>query len=53
MPSALELEEAVRGRGGAVNLFVEPYANHFAANRGFRTPGTQISQAVARMLGLV
>ncbi len=52
MPSALELQHAIRARGGFVNVFVEPYANHFAANRGFHTPGTQVSEAIARMLSL-
>jgi|SRR5579864_309086 len=52
MPSALELQEAIRARGGFVTLFVEPYANHYAANRGFHTRSTQVSNAVARMLSL-
>jgi arylformamidase len=52
LPSARELQKAIESRGGSVEFFVEPNANHFAANRGFHTPGSEIATAVARMMSL-
>jgi acetyl esterase/lipase len=52
LPSAETLQAAIRSRGGSVELFVEPNADHFTANRGFHTPGSPAAQAVSAMLGL-
>lgn len=52
LPSAKMLQAAIRSRGGSAELFVEPNADHFAANRSFHTLGSQVAQAVAAMLGL-
>ena len=52
MPSARELQSAIQSRGGSVEFFVEPNADHFAANRSFHTPGTEVSTAVCRMISL-
>jgi arylformamidase len=49
---APSLVEALRSREGSVELFVEPGADHFAANRSFVEPGGAVSEATARMMGL-
>jgi hypothetical protein len=52
LPSAQQLLEAIRSRGGSAELFIEPNADHFAANRSFHTPGSEVASAVGRMMGL-
>lgn len=52
LPDARALQAAIEAQGGSVELFVEPDADHFAANRSFVTPGSAVAQAVSRMLGL-
>ena len=51
-PSARALEAALRERGGSAELFVEPGADHYAANRGFISPDGAVFQAVRRMMEL-
>lgn len=49
---AVRLAEAIRARGGSVEHFVEPDADHFAANRSFVTPGGTVAEAAKAMMGL-
>jgi arylformamidase len=49
---AVRLAEAIRARGGSVEHFVEPDADHFAANRSFVTPGGAVAEAAKAMMGL-
>jgi acetyl esterase/lipase len=52
LPDAQALQAAIRARGGSADLFVEPDADHLAANRGFITPGSTIADAVGRLMRL-
>lgn len=49
---AVRLAEAIRALGGSAEHFVEQDADHFAANRGFVTPGGAVAEAVTSMMGL-
>jgi arylformamidase len=51
-PDSEALARAVRAHGGFVDEFVEPGADHYAAVHGFATPGTAVSERVAKILGL-
>jgi arylformamidase len=52
LPDARALQAAIQAHGGSAELFVEPQADHFAANRGFITPGSPVSRAASAMLDL-
>lgn len=52
LPDARAVLDAIQSRGGSAELFVEPDADHFAANRGFSSPGSSVARAVGAMLGL-
>ena len=49
---AVRLAEAICALGGSAEQFVEQDADHFAANRGFVTPGAAVAEAVKSMMGL-
>jgi acetyl esterase/lipase len=49
---AVRLAEAICALGGSAEHFVEQDADHFAANRGFATPGGVVAEAVKSMMGL-
>jgi len=46
------LVQASQARGGAVEMFVEAGADHFAANKGFISPDGAVFQATERMMHL-
>ena len=52
LPDAEALLAAIQARGGSAEMFVEPNADHFQANRGFITPDGAVAQAVSRMMSL-
>jgi arylformamidase len=52
LPDARRLVESIHTRGGSAELFVEPDADHFAANRGFIQLDGNVALAVARMMQL-
>jgi acetyl esterase/lipase len=52
LPDAQALQSATESRGGTTELWVEPNADHFAANRGFIHPASKIAQAVGSMMRL-
>jgi arylformamidase len=52
LPDAHALVAAIQSRGGSVEMFVEPDADHFAANRGFISSDGQVFQATSRMMRL-
>lgn len=52
LPDAEALERAIRERGGSVEMFVEPDADHFQANRSFIAADGAVFQATARMMKL-
>jgi acetyl esterase/lipase len=52
LPSAETLTRALKERGASVEMFVEPNADHFQANRSFITPGGVVSEATLRMMGV-
>lgn len=52
LPDAEALVAAIRSRGGSVETFVEPDADHFQANRSFITAGGAVFGAAARMMKL-
>ena len=52
LPNARALFNALQARGASVEMFVEPDADHLAANRSFATPGSNVAQAVERMMSL-
>ncbi len=49
---AVRMAEAIDARGGSVQHFVEPGADHFAANRSFVTAGAPVAEATKAMMGL-
>ncbi len=49
---AARMADAISARGGSVEHFVEPDADHFAANRSFVTPGGPVAEATKAMMGL-
>jgi arylformamidase len=51
-PDARSLAAAIRARGGTVELFVEPNADHFVAHRSFVSAEGQVFLAAARMMRL-
>jgi hydroxyquinol 1,2-dioxygenase len=53
VPDARALVEAIRGRGGSVELFIEPEANHFQAIYGMASADGAVARATLRMMGLV
>jgi len=50
LPDAADLRAAIQARGGSVELFVEPNADHFAANRSFMTRDGIVARAVIQMM---
>lgn len=52
MSMAEALVEAIKARGGSVEMFVEAEADHFAANKGFISPDGAVFQATERMMQL-
>jgi arylformamidase len=52
LPDAEALAAAIRERGGSVEMFVEPDADHFQANRGFIDKGGAVFEATAKMMKL-
>jgi arylformamidase len=52
LPDARALHAALEARGGSAELFVEPNADHFAANRSFIVSDGEVAQAVKRMMRL-
>jgi arylformamidase len=52
LPDAEALTSAIRERGGSVEMFVEPDADHFQANRSFLAADGAVFQATARMMKL-
>jgi arylformamidase len=52
LPDAQVLVAAIQSRGGSVEMFVEPNADHFAANRGFIAADGAVAQAVYKMMAL-
>jgi deazaflavin-dependent oxidoreductase (nitroreductase family) len=51
IPNAQALQQALKARGGSVERFIEPGADHFQANRGFAGEDL-VSQAVRQMMRL-
>jgi deazaflavin-dependent oxidoreductase (nitroreductase family) len=51
IPDAAALQQALKSRGASVELFIEPNADHFQANRGFAGEDL-VSQAVRQMMRL-
>ncbi|HEY3063494.1 MAG TPA: alpha/beta hydrolase [Chloroflexota bacterium] len=51
-PAAHALHAALQARGASVELFVEPDADHYAANRGFISTSGAVFQSVKRMMDL-
>jgi arylformamidase len=52
LPDAQSLMAAIQGHGGSAELFVEPDADHYAANRSFAASDGQVARAVRRMMRL-
>lgn len=52
LPAAQAMQEALRARGGSVELFVEPDADHFQANRSFVTADGDVFLATRQMMKL-
>jgi arylformamidase len=52
LPAAEAMQEALRSRGGSVERFVEPNADHFQANRSFVAAGGEVFEATRRMMKL-
>jgi arylformamidase len=52
LPDAQALYAALTQRGASAELFVEPNADHFAANRSFVSSAGNVAQAVKRMMRL-
>ena len=52
LPDAEALLAAIQARGGSAELFVEPDADHFQANRSFVSSDGAVAQAVSRMMSL-
>ena len=50
MPDAQALHQPIAARGGSVELYVEPNADHFQANRSFVTPGGHVAERVKALL---
>ena len=51
-PDGEALAAAIEAKGGSVDRFVEPGADHFQANRGFVDPAGTVAAAVNTMMGL-
>lgn len=52
LPDADALAEALRAKGGSVETFVEPDADHFAANRSFIAASGPVHDATVTMMKL-
>jgi arylformamidase len=52
LPDAEVLLAALQQRGASAELFIEPDADHFAANRSFIASDGKVAQAVKRMMRL-
>jgi arylformamidase len=52
LPQATAMTEALQRKGGSVEMFVEPDADHFQANRSFITPGGLVAESVVKMMQL-
>lgn len=52
LPDAHAMTDAVRAHGGSAEMFVEPDADHFQANRSFVTAGGTVFEATAAMMKL-
>jgi hypothetical protein len=52
LPDAEALERTIRQRGGSVEMFVEPDADHFQANRSFIAADGAVFESTARMMKL-
>jgi acetyl esterase/lipase len=52
LPDAQALYAALTQLGASTELFVEPNADHFAANRSFVSSAGNVAQAVKRMMRL-
>ncbi|MCL2393537.1 MAG: alpha/beta hydrolase [Acidimicrobiaceae bacterium] len=52
LPDATALTELLRARGGSVEMFVEPDADHFAANRSFVAASGPVHDATITMMKL-
>lgn len=52
LPDARLLTEAIRARGGSVEMFVEPEADHFQANRSFVAASGPVHDATMTMMKL-
>jgi arylformamidase len=52
LPDAEVLLAALQQRGASAELFIEPDADHFAANRSFIAADGKVAQAVKRMMRL-
>jgi len=52
LPNAEALAAALQAKGGSVEVFTEPNADHFAANRSFVQAGAPVFEATRRMLQL-
>jgi acetyl esterase/lipase len=51
-PDAQALAAAISARGGSVESFVEPDADHFVAMKGLASADGAVFQAVAKMMGI-
>jgi arylformamidase len=52
LPDATRLTDAIRARGGSVEMFVEPDADHFQANRSFVAASGPVHDATMTMMKL-
>jgi acetyl esterase/lipase len=52
LPDAIAMTSAIQAKGGSAEMFVEPDADHFQANRSFITPGGIVSEAAMKMMRL-
>lgn len=52
IPAAQAMEAALRARGGSVETFVEPDADHFQANRSFIVAEGDVCRATRQMMKL-
>jgi acetyl esterase/lipase len=52
LPQAAAITAALRAKGGSVESFIEPAADHFQANRSFITPGGLVAESVVKMMQL-
>lgn len=52
LPDATAVTEALRARGASVEMFVEPDADHFAANRSFVAASGPVHDATMTMMKL-